>query len=129
VSDNHRMRRTLFALLAVVLCAAASPSTQATAAGEWQMSYMTPNGPQEMTMYLSQEGPRLTGHISSEYGEYAVRGSLDGADIKISWSVFEEGKEVPFAVTGKLDGDSIIGSITIGKLGATRFSAQRTDSA
>ena len=77
-------------------------------------------------MYLTQEGPRLSGHISSEFGEYIVKGSLDKDDIKLSWSVYEQGKEVVFAVTGKLDGESINGTIKLGSVGTGGFRAERT---
>ena len=123
------MRPILSTLLAILVAGSVVITGQATAAGEWQMSFVSPNGPQELTMYLTQEGPRLSGHISSEFGEYIVRGSLDGDDIKFSWSVYEQGKEVLFAVTGKLDGESITGSIKLGNVGTGPFRAERTASA
>jgi hypothetical protein len=120
------MRPILFALLTVLVCGVGVAAGQATAAGEWQMSFVSPNGPQELTMYLTQEGPRLSGHISSEFGEYIVKGSIDGEDVKLSWSVYEQGKEVLFSVTGKLDGESIKGTIKLGNVGTGPFRAERT---
>jgi hypothetical protein len=129
VRISRTMTRFLLALVVALVSEVACPSGQTTAAGEWQMSYVAPSGPQEGTLYLSQEGPRLTGHISSEYGEYVVRGTLDGQDIKFSWTVVEQGKDVVFAVTGKLDGDHITGTIRVGNVGTTSFRAERTDDA
>lgn len=123
------MRSLLLVLVTALMCGVVAVSAQATAAGEWQMSFVSPNGPQELTMYLTQEGPRLNGHISSEFGEYIVKGSLDGDDVKLSWTVYEQGKEVVFAVTGKLDGESIKGTIKLGTVGTGPFRAERTDSA
>ena len=120
------MRSILFALLTVLVCGVGVAAGQTTAAGEWQMSFVSPNGPQELTLYLTQEGPRLSGHISSEFGEYIVKGSLDKEDIKLSWSVYEQGKEVLFSVTGKLDGESITGTIKLGNVGTGPFRAERT---
>ena len=120
----------LVALLSALVSVTVTAKGQATAAGgEWQISFVSPSGPQELTMYLTQEGPRLSGHITSEFGEYVVRGSVDGQDIKLSWSVYEQGKEVPFSVTGKLDGNSITGMIKLGNVGTGPFRAERTDSA
>src|SRR4051794_20835194 len=121
------MTRMLFALLTIG-CAASLTAGQASANGEWQMSFVTPNGPQEITVYLSQEGPRLTGHISSEYGEYPVRGSVDGQNVTLSWTIVEQGKELAITANGKIDGDSMTGTIRLGTVGTAPFSATRTDS-
>jgi len=51
-------------LLAVVPLAAQAPE----ATGEWEATYATPLGPQELKIYLTQEGPRITGHTTSEFG-------------------------------------------------------------
>jgi hypothetical protein len=123
------MTRALLALLTILGCALPLTAGQGPANGEWQMSFVSPNGPQELTVYLSQEGPRLTGHISSEYGEYPVRGSVDGQNVTLSWTIVEQGKELAITANGKLDGDSMTGTIRLGNVGTARFSATRTDSA
>jgi hypothetical protein len=96
--------------------------------GEWEASYITPLGPQELKIYLQQEGPRISGHTTSEYGEFQVRGTINGSDVKFSWSEVDGGKTIAVAVSGKVDGDTITGTATVGERGAGAFKAERTGS-
>lgn len=101
---------------------------QADATGEWEASYVTPLGPQELTMYLTQEGPRISGHTTSEYGESQIRGSIAGDDVKLSWTEVDGGKTIQISVTGKIDRDTISGRAQIGDRGEGAFKAERTGS-
>ena len=94
--------------------------------GEWALEFTTPRGPASYTMYLTQEGPRLRGHLSSEYGEREVRGSVNGDDVKVSWSEMENGKELDITLTGKIKGDAITGTVRLGTVGEGPFRADRT---
>ncbi len=96
--------------------------------GEWDASYITPLGPQELTIYLQQEGPRISGHTTSEFGEFQVRGTINGNEVKFSWTEVDGGKNITVAVTGKVDGDTISGTAAIGERGSGTFKAQRTGS-
>src|SRR5438876_8359651 len=104
-------------------------AAQATLTGEWAMEFTTPRGGRaEYTLYLTQEGPRLTGHLTSEYGETPVKGSVNGEDVKLAWSVMEGGKALDISVTAKAKGDSITGTIRLGTIGEGPFAAERTGS-
>jgi hypothetical protein len=116
------------ALLVALLIAIAPLTAQADVTGEWEATYQTPLGPQELKIYLAQEGPRITGHTSSEFGEFAVRGSINGADIKLSWSEVDAGKTLEISVIGKIDGDKITGTAKLGDRGEGPFRAERTGS-
>jgi hypothetical protein len=37
--------------------------TQTDVTGEWEASYQTPLGPQELKIYLTQEGPRISSRV------------------------------------------------------------------
>ena len=95
--------------------------------GEWEASYVTPLGPQELKIYLQQEGPRVSGHTESEFGESQVRGSITGDEVKFSWTEVDGGKQVTIAVTAKASGDSMTGTAKIGDRGEGAFKAQRGD--
>jgi hypothetical protein len=103
-----------------------SVSQQANLTGEWALELTTPRGPAAYTMYLTQEGPRLTGHLSSEYGERDLRGSVNGDDFKVSWSDVDGGKTIDITLTGKIKGDSISGTVRLGTAGEGPFRAERT---
>jgi hypothetical protein len=96
--------------------------------GEWEAQYITPLGPQELKIYLQQEGPRISGHTTSEFGEFTVRGSINGNDVKFSWTEVDGGKNVVINVAAKIDGDKITGTATVGERGSGAFSAERTGS-
>jgi len=66
------------------LLAAVSLAAQTDVTGEWEASYAMPLGPQELKIYLTQEGPRISGHSTSEYGEPQVRGTIDAEDIALA---------------------------------------------
>ena len=111
-------------MLTALALAITSPQTNLT--GEWALEFSTPRGPASYTMYLTQEGPRLTGHLSSEYGERDLRGSVNGDDFKVSWTDVDAGKPIDVTLTGKIKGDAITGTARLGSAGEGPFRAERT---
>jgi len=118
---RRSMRVALFAPLIAIAVTA-----QASLTGEWAMSFTTPRGRSEYTLYMTQEGPRLTGHLTSEYGETAVKGSVNGDEVKLAWSIMENGKTLDISVTATAKGDAINGTIKLGTVGEGPFTAERT---
>jgi D-glucosaminate-6-phosphate ammonia-lyase len=116
------------ARVALIACGlAAAVAAQASLTGEWAMSFTTPRGGRsEYTLYMTQEGPRLTGHLTSEYGETSVKGSVNGDEVKLAWSIIENGKPLDISVTATAKGDAINGTIKLGTVGEGVFSAERT---
>jgi hypothetical protein len=100
----------------------------ANVSGEWATSMTTPAGPVEYMMYIAQEGPRLTGHLTSDTGELMLKGSVTGDQVRITWSIIDRGKPLDVTVTGTAKGDSISGTAKLGTLGEGPFSAERTGS-
>jgi len=96
--------------------------------GEWEAQYQTPLGPQELKLYLAQEGPRISGHTTSEFGEFQIRGTINGDEVKFSWTEVDGGKNIVIAVTGKVSGENITGTAKIGDRGEGAFRAERTGS-
>lgn len=117
--------KTFILSVCVALSALTAFAQAPDVTGEWDASYVTPLGPQEVKIYLTQEGPRLSGHTTSEYGEAQVRGSINGSDVKISWSEVDGGKTIDVVVTGKVDGDTITGTASLGGRGSGAFKATR----
>jgi hypothetical protein len=113
-------------ILAGLFALAVSADTNLT--GEWALQFTTPRGPTQYTLYLTQEGPRLTGHLSSEFGEQPVRGSVNGDEVKISWSEMEGGKPLEITLTGTAKGETITGMARLGTVGEGPFRADRTGS-
>lgn len=113
----------------VAFALASTVAAQASLTGEWAMAFTTPRGGRsEYTLYMTQEGPRLTGHLTSEYGETPVKGSVNGDEVKLAWSIMENGKPLDISVTATVKGDAINGTIKLGTVGEGVFSAERTGS-
>jgi len=100
--------------------------SQTDVTGEWDASYATPLGPQELKIYLTQEGPRVSGHTTSEYGESQVRGTMNGQDIQFTFSSTDGGKAIDIRVTAKVDGEMMRGIAKIGDRAEGAFTAERT---
>jgi hypothetical protein len=128
MTDNRRMLRAALLTICAASVTAASVAAQANLTGEWAMEFTTPRGHAEYTLYLTQEGPRLNGHLTSEYGETQVKGTINGDEVKLAWSIMEGGKPLDLTVTATAKGDSINGTIRLGNVGEGPFAAERTGS-
>ena len=117
----------LAALIAAVVLFAPLAFAQTDVQGEWEISFETPVGPAEFTMYIMQTGPRLSGRLTSDRGEFPLRGTVDGSDVKITWSLPDGDKIVDVTFTVKVDGDSMKGIARLEKIGEGPLSGQRTD--
>ena len=115
------------AAAALVAQVTIAPAAQQSLTGEWALEFTTPLGHAEYTMYLTQEGPRVTGHLTSEYGEHQLRVTMSGDEIRITWSETENGKTFDITLTGTVKGDSMSGTARLGSVGEGPFKAERTD--
>jgi hypothetical protein len=120
------MARLTAAVLALSLLGVVSAFAQVNATGEWAVTFTAPSGPMELVMYIDQQGTKLSGRLTSDTGEYPLRGTLEGNQITISWSLPDRGALLLITFTGKLDGDSIEGTAKLGTLGEGPMSAERT---
>src|SRR5215831_11584550 len=94
--------RSAAAGLLMCLVAVGVAVAQADAAGEWTVSFATPSGPAEFTMYVNQEGTRLTGRLTSDAGEFPLRGSIDGDNVTITWNLPDAGRLLAVTFTAKI---------------------------
>ena len=95
-------------------------------AGQWRVQFVVPSGTKAVNMNVVQKGTRLTGVVTDEYGEYEISGRVDGDQVTIVWTIPEEGKLVDITMKGKLQGDVINGTATIGDMGEGPLQARRT---
>src|SRR3954467_2282599 len=115
-------RRAAAALLLCLFAGAAA--AQADAAGEWTVSFATPSGPVEFTMYVNQQGTRLTGRLTSDAGEFPLRGTVDGDNVTITWSLPDAGRVLEITFTAKVQGDQMTGTAKLGDRGQGPMSAE-----
>src|SRR3954471_14502197 len=119
--------RILFAAVALALLYAPL-SAQTDTTGEWAVTIAAPRGALEYTMYLKQEGPRVTGYLQSEYGEIPVKGGIKGDAITLAWTMPDAKQPIECTMTGIVKGDAISGEATLGTVGKGSFQAERTAS-
>src|SRR3954465_13181693 len=126
---TRRSSRALAGL--VLMCAlaagarAAAGQAAADVAGEWAVSFSTPSGPAEFTMYVNQEGTRLTGRLTSEAGEFPLRGTVHGDSVTISWTLPDAGRLLAVTFSAKITGDELLGTAQLGDRGQGPLSGER----
>lgn len=112
-------------VLVLMFVFAARGSMQADMGGEWAVVFSAPQGPQEFIMYVVQEGPRLSGRLTSDAGEFPLRGTFNDGEFTITWSFPDGTRLVQITFTGKVDGDSLSGTARIGDRGSGALSGMR----
>src|SRR3954462_10763057 len=120
------MIRTTAFVVAMLMACALPVAAQTDAAGEWAITFSAPSGPVEFTMYVTQEGPRLSGRLTSDAGEFPLRGTINGSDVTINWTFPDAGKMLDITFEAKVDGDQMNGTAKLGDRGRGALSGQRT---
>lgn len=120
------MKSRILAVVALALLSLAPALAQADIGGEWDTEFWTPRGPLEMTMFISQEGAALKGYLTNENGEFPLRGRIEGSDFNVTWQFPDRGTMLDVVFTGKIDGDTMNGSVKLGTLGSGKLYATRT---
>jgi hypothetical protein len=93
--------------------------------GNWRVEFVAPNGEEAVNMTILQDGVRLTGRVVNEYGEYPIKGSIDGNQITVSWWVAEDGQQLEIVMKGVVSGETIEGTARLGNIGEGSLSARR----
>ena len=123
------MFRRSWTLLLAAFALSAAAAAQQSAAGLWRVEFVTPLGQIGVNMTINQSGARLTGHVTDEYGEYEINGRIADGQVTVVWSVPEDGKMLEITMRGKLEGNLITGTATLGDVGEGPLSARRTGDA
>jgi hypothetical protein len=112
------------ALLVLTICAgvaapvrAQTPAPEASAdvVGKWDATFTTPDGPIPGRMVLKKDGDKIVGSVGSKDGDAPAEAELKGKDLSV-WFTYTHGGDGPMAITltGRVEGDSIKGSINAG---------------
>ena len=119
------MRRAFSLLLLALALTATVAFAEVDLAGEWTVTFTGPTGPAEYTMFVAQEGTRLTGRMTSPHGEFPLKGTTEGDTFRIMWSLPDNGRMLDIEFTGKVDGDTLTGTARLGKAGEGPVSGER----
>jgi hypothetical protein len=122
------MMRARFCLLALLLvaCGASPLFAQATVAGDWEMTIVSPQGSNTSKVSFKQEGEKVTGMFKSPAGELPLDGSMTGSDVTLAFTIIFQGTPLPITLTGKLEGETMAGKADFGGFAEGDFSAKRS---
>ena len=93
--------------------------------GTWDLTVDTPQGAMSLTSTFKQDGEKLTGTQSSQMGEMPLEGTLKGADIAFAIVIDMQGQQMTIAYTGKVDGETMSGTIEFGSFGSSTWTAKK----
>jgi hypothetical protein len=93
--------------------------------GTWDLSVETPQGAMALTSTFKQDGEKLTGMQSSQMGDMPLEGTIKGADIAFAIVIDMQGQQMTISYTGKVDGDTMSGTIELGSFGSATWTAKK----
>lgn len=115
---------TLVLVMTVIATAQTSP-----AAGEWDVAMNTPGGVRNFKAVLKVSGENLTGEIKRDADSLPLTGTAKGKDVQFSYTVRYNDDKLVLTFTGKIDGDTMKGTVNFGGFAEDEWSAKRVSSA
>jgi hypothetical protein len=109
------------ALLVMVALTVAQVASAADVTGTWHMAVETSAGSGTPTFVLVQKGEAITGSYKGQLGEADVTGTIKGDDVSLVYKVDAQGQNLTVTYTGKVDGSSMSGKVSLGQLGDGTF--------
>src|ERR1039457_671171 len=108
------MRNRMFVLAAIALLLFLTAASAADLNGKWKGDMKMPDGAGlEINFNFQVNGEKLTGTVTNTYGEEQItEGSVKGDDI--SFIILAGGGQFKLVYKGKLDGDQLKFTVTIG---------------
>lgn len=104
-----------FAALALALVVAAHAAGQTNVAGEWELTFNTDQGQIAATLALKQSGTELTGRLSSPQGDGAIKGSIDGSNLKWTMDFSGPNGSINIEFTAEVAGQAMKGEASFGQ--------------
>jgi hypothetical protein len=111
-----------------ILSLASTAFAQNSAAGAWEITVDTPQGANASTLTLKQDGDKLTGDLTSGMGSTPVTGTFSAGTIAITANLDLQGTTLQLGINGKVDADTISGSVKFGDFGEFPFKGKRAGS-
>jgi len=127
MSRAIRCLATSLALIALV--ARMASAAEADIAGGWAVEFALPwGGSATYPMWVNQDGAKLTGRVTFPgVAEYQIKGTIKEDRFTIVWQTIVDGEFLDITFAGRVAGDEISGTATIGKYSARDLYARRTE--
>jgi hypothetical protein len=116
-----KLKSGLSALLAVAAFTVAQLASAADVTGTWIMAVETGAGSGSPTFVLVQKGDVLSGSYKGMLGEAPVSGTVKGDEVTIEFKVEGQGQTLAVKYSGKTDGKTMSGKVSLGQLGEGTF--------
>jgi hypothetical protein len=120
-----KLKTGLTALLASAAFAVAQMAAAADVTGTWIMAVETGAGSGSPTFVLVQKGDALSGSYRGQLGEAQVTGSVKGDDVTIEYKVDGPAGSLAVKYSGKTDGKTMSGKVSLGQLGEGTFTGTK----
>lgn len=120
---------TLLSMFAFAAVMAVSAFAQSPVAGEWDAAMNTPGGVRNFKLTFKVDGEKLTGQVGRDTGTLPLTGTVKGSDVQFSYTVKYNDNDLVLTMTGKVEGDSIKGTVSFGGMAEDEWSAKRAGAA
>jgi hypothetical protein len=120
-----KFKAGLSALLAIAAFTFAQMVSAADVTGTWIMAVETGAGSGSPTFILVQKGEALSGSYKGQLGEAQVTGTVKGEDVTIEYKVEAQGQSLAVKYSGKTDGKTMSGRVSLGQLGEGTFTGTK----
>jgi len=115
-------------LALVVVPAFAQDATKAKnvdVTGTWDSTAESPQGAISSVATYKQEGEKLTGTHVGQMGEVQLKGTVKGNEIAYTITVDAQGQQFTLTYAGKIEGDTITGTVEFGGMGSATWTCKR----
>jgi hypothetical protein len=120
-----KFKTGLGAVLAIAAFTVAQLASAADVTGTWLMAVETGAGSGSPTFILVQKGEALSGSYKGQLGEAQVTGTVKGDEVTIEYKVEGQGGTLAVKYSGKTDGKTMSGKVSLGQLGEGTFTGKK----
>ena len=120
-----KLKTGLAALMTVAAFSVAQLAGAADVTGTWIMSVQTSAGSGSPTFVLVQKGEALSGSYRGQLGEAQVTGTVKDDEVTIEYKVDGQAGSLAVKYSGKTDGKTMSGKVSLGQLGEGTFTGTK----
>ena len=121
----RKLKTGLAVLFAIGAFTIAQLAAAADVTGTWIMAVETSAGSGSPTFVLVQKGEALSGSYKGQLGEAQVTGTVKGDDVTIEYKVDGQAGSLAVKYSGKTDGKTMRGNVSLGPLGEGTFTGTK----
>ncbi|HYM13261.1 MAG TPA: hypothetical protein VEU62_21155, partial [Bryobacterales bacterium] len=102
-----------------------APASPVSVAGRWDADVRYIKGHAHHTLFLEQDGNKLTGTHRGRTLQGEMAGLVDGDKVRVHSSLRVQGQTLNYTFIGRVSGDDMQGDVDLGEYGKAKFTAKR----